>query len=215
MAKSLTAPYAAGQRGFHWLKLKSAHTLDLVVLAVEWGSGRRKGWLSNLHLGARDPRSGQFVMLGKTFKGLTDEMLTWQTEKLLALEVEPRRVDGLRAARARGRDRVQRRPGVAALSRRASPCASRASSATGPTSRRPRPTPSRPCGRSSTSSASEGYRRDAHEGYGGTRARATGGRASRTRPRSPGRTSHRRRLPSRSRSRDGPTRSRSGTMAEA
>jgi len=87
MAKSLDAPYAAGQRGFHWLKLKSAHTLDLVVLAVEWGSGRRQGWLSNLHLGARDTESGQFVMLGKTFKGLTDAMLEWQTGKLLALEV--------------------------------------------------------------------------------------------------------------------------------
>jgi DNA ligase 1 len=86
MAKSLVAPYAAGQRGFHWLKLKSAHTLDLVVLAVEWGSGRRQGWLSNLHLGARDAASGQFVMLGKTFKGLTDAMLRWQTDKLLALE---------------------------------------------------------------------------------------------------------------------------------
>jgi len=87
MAKSLTAPYAAGHRGFHWLKLKSAHTLDLVILAVEWGSGRRRGWLSNLHLGARDPESGQFVMLGKTFKGLTDEMLRWQTQKLLSLEL--------------------------------------------------------------------------------------------------------------------------------
>jgi DNA ligase-1 len=87
MAKSLAAPYAAGQRGFNWLKLKSAHTLDLVVLAVEWGSGRRRGWLSNLHLGARDAQSGSFVMLGKTFKGLTDEMLRWQTEKLQALEV--------------------------------------------------------------------------------------------------------------------------------
>ena len=86
MAKSLDAPYAAGQRGFHWLKLKTAHTLDLVVLAVEWGSGRRQGWLSNLHLGARDAESGRFVMLGKTFKGLTDEMLRWQTEALLALE---------------------------------------------------------------------------------------------------------------------------------
>ncbi|PYQ16746.1 MAG: ATP-dependent DNA ligase [Acidobacteria bacterium] len=85
MAKSLTAPYVAGQRGYHWLKLKSARTLDLVVLAAEWGSGRRKGWLSNLHLGARDPESGRFVMLGKTFKGLTDEMLRWQTEKLLSL----------------------------------------------------------------------------------------------------------------------------------
>ena len=87
IAKSLSAPYVAGQRGFHWLKLKSAHTLDLVILAVEWGSGRRKGWLSNLHLGARDPESGGFVMLGKTFKGLTDAMLRWQTETLLSLEV--------------------------------------------------------------------------------------------------------------------------------
>jgi DNA ligase-1 len=86
MAKSLAAPYAAGQRGFNWLKLKSAHTLDLVIIAVEWGSGRRQGWLSNLHLGARDPESGRFIMLGKTFKGLTDEMLRWQTEKLLSLE---------------------------------------------------------------------------------------------------------------------------------
>jgi DNA ligase 1 len=86
MAKSLEAPYAAGHRGVHWLKLKSAHTLDLVVIAVEWGSGRRQGLLSNLHLGARDPESGQFVMLGKTFKGLTDAMLRFQTETLLALE---------------------------------------------------------------------------------------------------------------------------------
>jgi DNA ligase-1 len=86
MAKSLEAPYEAGQRGFHWLKLKPAHTLDLVILAVEKGSGRRQGWLSNLHLGARDAESGRFVMLGKTFKGLTDEMLRWQTEKLLSLE---------------------------------------------------------------------------------------------------------------------------------
>jgi DNA ligase-1 len=86
MAKSLSAPYSAGQRGFHWLKLKEAATLDLVILAAEWGNGRREGWLSNLHLGARDPESGQFVMLGKTFKGLTDDMLRWQTEKLLALE---------------------------------------------------------------------------------------------------------------------------------
>ena len=86
MAKSLTASYEAGQRGFHWLKLKPAKTLDLVVLAAEWGHGRRSGLLSNLHLGARDPVSGQCVMLGKTFKGLTDELLAWQTEKLLSLE---------------------------------------------------------------------------------------------------------------------------------
>jgi DNA ligase-1 len=86
MAKALAAPYAAGQRGFSWLKLKSAHTLDLVVLAVEWGSGRREGLLSNLHLGARDPATGGFVMLGKTFKGLTDALLEWQTRELLARE---------------------------------------------------------------------------------------------------------------------------------
>jgi DNA ligase-1 len=86
MAKALDAAYEAGSRGAGWLKLKQAHTLDLVILAAEWGSGRRKGWLSNLHLGAREPASGQFVMLGKTFKGLTDAMLAWQTEALLALE---------------------------------------------------------------------------------------------------------------------------------
>jgi DNA ligase-1 len=87
MAKALNAPYEAGGRGAAWLKLKPAHTLDLVVLAAEWGSGRRRGWLSNLHLGARDPDDGGFVMLGKTFKGLTDAMLTWQTQRLLELEI--------------------------------------------------------------------------------------------------------------------------------
>jgi DNA ligase-1 len=87
MAKSLAAPYEAGRRGASWLKVKPAHTLDLVVLAAEWGHGRRKGWLSNLHLGARDPAAGGFVMLGKTFKGLTDAMLAWQTERLRALEL--------------------------------------------------------------------------------------------------------------------------------
>ena len=86
MAKALDAPYEAGSRGAGWLKIKQAHTLDLAVIAVEWGSGRRKGWLSNLHLGARDPATGDFVMLGKTFKGMTDKMLAWQTERLLALE---------------------------------------------------------------------------------------------------------------------------------
>jgi DNA ligase-1 len=87
MVKSLSAPYAAGRRGAAWIKVKTARTLDLVVLAVEWGSGRRKGWLSNLHLGARDPQTGDFVMLGKTFKGMTDELLAWQTTELLAREV--------------------------------------------------------------------------------------------------------------------------------
>jgi DNA ligase-1 len=85
MAKSLDAPYQAGARGFAWLKIKPAHTLDLVVLAVEWGSGRRTGWLSNIHLGARNPETGEYVMLGKTFKGMTDAMLRWQTERFQAL----------------------------------------------------------------------------------------------------------------------------------
>jgi DNA ligase-1 len=86
MVKALDAPYEAGRRGASWLKVKRAHTLDLVVLAAEWGHGRRRGWLSNVHLGARDPQSGGFVMLGKTFKGMTDQMLAWQTERLLELE---------------------------------------------------------------------------------------------------------------------------------
>jgi DNA ligase-1 len=85
--KDLSAPYAAGRRGSAWVKVKPRHTLDLVVLAVEWGSGRREGWLSNIHLGARDESSETgFVMLGKTFKGMTDEMLAWQTERFLSLE---------------------------------------------------------------------------------------------------------------------------------
>jgi DNA ligase 1 len=88
VAKSLASTYEAGRRGAGWLKLKPAPTLDLVVLAAEWGSGRRKGWLSNLHLGARDPITGGFVMLGKTFKGLTDQTLAWQTEKLRELATE-------------------------------------------------------------------------------------------------------------------------------
>jgi DNA ligase-1 len=87
MAKAPDAPYAAGRRGQTWLKIKTARTLDLVVLAAEWGSGRRQGWLSNLHLGARDAEKGGFVMLGKTFKGLTDELLAWQTRELLAREI--------------------------------------------------------------------------------------------------------------------------------
>jgi DNA ligase-1 len=86
MAKALDAPYAAGSRGRGWLKIKIARTLDLVVLAAEWGNGRRRGRLSNLHLGARDAERGGFVMLGKTFKGLTDEILEWQTGALLERE---------------------------------------------------------------------------------------------------------------------------------
>ena len=87
MAKAVGARYAAGSRGQSWLKVKRARTLDLVILAAEWGHGRRHGKLSNLHLGARDVEKGGFAMLGKTFKGLTDEMLAWQTEALLKLEV--------------------------------------------------------------------------------------------------------------------------------
>lgn len=86
VVKSLAAPYEAGRRGAAWVKVKPVHTLDLVVLAVEWGSGRRQGSLSNIHLGARDPDGGPPVMVGKTFKGMTDAMLAWQTERFLELE---------------------------------------------------------------------------------------------------------------------------------
>jgi DNA ligase 1 len=96
VVKSLSIPYAAGRRGSGWVKVKPVHTLDLVVLAVEWGSGRREGWLSNIHLGARDPDAAEgadgFVMLGKTFKGMTDEMLAWQTERFTELAVSPETV---------------------------------------------------------------------------------------------------------------------------
>ena len=85
MVKAASSPYEAGRRGKSWRKVKPVHTLDLVVLAVEWGSGRRRGWLSNIHLGALDPSSGEPVMVGKTFKGMTDEMLAWQTERFRAL----------------------------------------------------------------------------------------------------------------------------------
>jgi DNA ligase-1 len=85
MVKDAASIYEAGRRGASWRKVKPVRTLDLVVLAVEWGSGRRQGWLSNLHLGARDPDGG-FLMIGKTFKGMTDEMLRWQTETFSALK---------------------------------------------------------------------------------------------------------------------------------
>jgi DNA ligase-1 len=87
MAKATASLYAAGARGQSWLKVKQARTLDLVVLAAEWGNGRRQGWLSNLHLGARDLKKGGFAMLGKTFKGLTDELLAWQTAEFLKIEI--------------------------------------------------------------------------------------------------------------------------------
>jgi DNA ligase-1 len=85
--KNLDAPYAAGRRDSAWVKVKPRHTFDLIVTAAEWGHGRRQGWLSNLHLAAPDPKSGELIMLGKTFKGLTDELLTWQTARFLELEV--------------------------------------------------------------------------------------------------------------------------------
>ena len=89
MVKALASPYEAGRRGKAWRKVKPVRTLDLVVLAAEWGHGRRRGWLSNLHLGARDPAAtGRFVMVGKTFKGLTDALLTWQTERFQELATE-------------------------------------------------------------------------------------------------------------------------------
>ena len=90
MVKALDSPYEAGRRGAAWLKVKPAHTLDLVVVAVEWGSGRRRGHLSNLHLAARDAERGGFAMVGKTFKGLSDEMLRWQTQRFLGLETHRR-----------------------------------------------------------------------------------------------------------------------------
>jgi DNA ligase-1 len=86
VVKDAAAPYAAGRRGKAWRKVKPVRTYDLVVLGAEWGHGRRRGRLSNLHLGARDPRTGAFVMVGKCFKGLTDELLRWQTSELLARE---------------------------------------------------------------------------------------------------------------------------------
>ena len=118
MAKALDAPYEAGARGAGWLKIKRAHTLDLVVLAAEWGNGRRRGWLSNLHLGARDPATGGFVMLGKTFKGMTDAMLDLADAAPAGDCHRPRRLHRPRPTRTGGRDRLQRHPGQPALSRR-------------------------------------------------------------------------------------------------
>jgi len=109
VVKSLHAPYVAGRRGSEWIKVKPRHTLDLVVLAAEWGHGRRRGLLSNLHLGAREPATGDLVMLGKTFKGLTDEMLAWQTARLLGL-ADPPRPPSADADRPRQHGTVRVRP---------------------------------------------------------------------------------------------------------
>ena len=147
VAKCRNAPYEAGRRGATWRKVKPAHTLDLVVLAAEWGSGRREGWLSNLWLGARDGDDG-FVMLGKTFKGLTDALLTWQTEQLLAREL---RRDGHVVTCDPSSSSRSRSTGYSAATTRAvSRCALRGSRVTGKTSRRTPPTRSRPCSSSRT-----------------------------------------------------------------
>ena len=110
MIKAAGAPYDVGRRGSAWVKVKPRHTLDLVILAAEWGHGRRRGWLSNLHLGARDPAGG-FVMLGKTFKGLTDAMLRVADRAAARARRRPGRLGGHGAPRAGGRDRLRRRPG--------------------------------------------------------------------------------------------------------
>ena len=157
MVKDAASPYEAGRRGGAWRKVKPVHTLDLVVLGVEWGSGRRQGWLSNIHLGARDPDTGELVMVGKTFKGLTDEMLAWQTERFLSLETGRDGHVVLAAARAGRRDRPRRRADARPATRAAWPCASPASAATATTRGPTRPTPSTPCGRCSRAApASDG-----------------------------------------------------------
>ena len=139
--------YAAGRRGGAWRKVKPVRTYDLVVLGAEWGHGRRQGWLSNLHLGARDPRTGEFVMVGKTFKGMTDELLRWQTETLLERRDEPPRDRGdgaSRARRSRLRSTASRpRPATRAGSR----SGSRGSSATGRTRTPAKRTRSTTCAR--------------------------------------------------------------------
>ena len=140
VVKDAASAYAAGRRGKAWRKVKPVQTYDLVVLGAEWGHGRRQGWLSNLHLGARDPESGTFVMVGKTFKGLTDELLRWQTERPAGPRDRAARHRGDGAPRARGGDRARRRPVLHALPGRRSRCASRGSSATGPTRMRSKPT---------------------------------------------------------------------------
>ena len=118
VVKGASSPYEAGRRGKSWRKVKVARTFDLVVLGAEWGHGRRKGWLSNLHLGARDPRTGEFVMVGKTFKGLTDATLAWQTERFLELETHREGITVFVRPGDGGRDRPRRRADVDPLSRR-------------------------------------------------------------------------------------------------
>ena len=145
MVKALDAPYAAGRRGRAWQKVKPVHTLDLVVLGAEWGYGRRTGSLSNIHLGARDPDGGEPIMVGKTFKGMTDELLAWQTETFPASRASARRHEVLLRPELvveielDGAQRSPRYPGGVAL-RFARVLRYR------PTRPRPRPTRSTPCG---------------------------------------------------------------------
>ena len=145
MAKGLASIYSAGRRGKEWLKLKPAHTLDLVVLAAEWGSGRRQGWLSNLHLGARDPQSGGFVMLGKTFKGHDRRDAALADRGAAGPRDRPRGPHRPRPPRAGRRDRLQRRAGQPPLPRRRRPALRPPQDATATTRPPPRPTPSTAC----------------------------------------------------------------------
>ena len=160
VAKALDAPYAAGRRGKAWQKVKPVHTLDLVVLGAEWGYGRRTGSLSNIHLGARDPNGGEPIMVGKTFKGMTDELLAWQTATFPGLARAEdgsavRAEDGLpiplgpcccgRSWSSRSRWTA---PSAARVTLAASRCASPVWCATAPTRPPPRPTPSTRCARS-------------------------------------------------------------------
>ena len=150
VVKAIGSPYAAGRRGSSWIKVKPVHTYDLVVLACEWGSGRRQGWLSNLHLGALDPTGefgepGGFVMVGKTFKGLTDELLRWQTEYFPQIESAAHGRHGLARTDRRSSRSRSTACSARAATRAASPCGSRASSGTATTSRRATPTRSRRC----------------------------------------------------------------------
>ena len=147
VVKNLAAPYAAGRRDSAWIKVKPRHTFDLVVTAVEWGHGRRQGWLSNLHLAARDPATGELVMLGKTFKGLTDELLTWQTAHFLELEVRRTPARGPRRADHRGRDRLRRAADLHPLSRRGGAAVRPGAALPDRQDGRPRPTPSTPSAR--------------------------------------------------------------------
>ena len=135
MAKALDAPYEAGNRGASWLKIKRVHTLDLVVLGAEWGYGRRTGKLSNLHLGALDPATGEYIMLGKTFKGLTDAMLDLANAGISRARNSPRYRHRVHPTGVGGGNRLQRSAGQQPLSRRASRCGWRGSSAIETTSR--------------------------------------------------------------------------------